>query len=249
MIIDVALIPSEIDTSSPMLEGKTVVVIDVLRATTTIVTALSNGCERVIGVETLKKAKSLSLELDKPFLLCGERKGSPPIGFDLGNSPIEYSVERIRGKTVILTTTNGTKALASACKGEKVICAAFVNVSAVVKEITKIGSDTLFLCSGREGRFSMEDTLCAGMMIDKLNKEKEQLSDVAKAVQLLYKNMNGSLVNLLKDTEHGSYLQSIGYEDDIYLSSMVDEYDIVPILTDIKKGGYCLVSKKETNSI
>ena len=240
MKIDVVLTPRLLP---PRFEDALCVVIDVLRATTTIVAALANGASEVrpciTAAEARRRAKS---ENDIPFLLGGERRGLRIPGFHLGNSPAEYlDANKISGRVIYFSTTNGTPALRRAYKGSTrpVYLAALVNMSAVssiiIRAAMKNALKKIFLiCAGRHGKASAEDTYCAGLIVPRLQSGLAEYgispepSDAAiLAAEYSRMNVENPLA-VLAASEHGRYLESIGFADDLEYASRKDIYDIVP---------------------
>lgn len=209
--------------------------IDVLRASTTIATALYNGAKEFIPVPTVEAAmKIVGDRSGEVTLLGGERNGNMIEGFHLGNSPLEYTEERVKGRSIVFTSTNGSQALAKARYAKEVLVCAFVNISAVVRELREARGDLTILCSGREGDFSMEDAVCAGMVLAKLldtNTESITYGDAGAASLLLYKSQKRSLVGMLAKSEHGTYLKEIGYGNDVKFCAGIDTMPVVPALT------------------
>jgi 2-phosphosulfolactate phosphatase len=233
MRIESLFTPNEIDES--LVKGRTVIVIDVLRVCTTIAFAMSSGCERVIPVESVEAATHLAASLDKQVtLLGGEKEGKRIDGFNLGNSPLEYTPELVKGKTIVLATTNGTKAISRSQGAKQILITSFVNMSAVVEYAGKPGSDLLtIVCAGKQGRFAMEDAVCAGMLIERLCADNEtELNDGARAARSLYKLNKQSIPSLLKSCEHGSYLSSLGFGEDLDVCGTVDSLKILPIVKE-----------------
>lgn len=231
--IDVYLLPALVEP--PALAGKTVVVIDVLRATTTIVHALAAGATQVIPCLEIDEAKKAAAELASPIVLGGERGGLPIAGFDLGNSPAEYTHERVAGKTVVFTTTNGTRAMKRCHAAARVLVGAFVNFSAVCRELINLEQIAL-VCAGTDGHVTREDTLFAGAIVDDLTRSKKwQLNDQAHlcadawhaAVRLLTDRPLGMM---LRDSRGGRNLIETGQENDIDLAAQMDKFDLVPEL-------------------
>ena len=144
---------------------KTVIVVDVLRATSTIITALMNGSKGVVPVDTVIKAKELARDGD---LLGGERYCKKIPGFDFGNSPLEYTREAVQGKRVILTTTNGTRGIQKAIKADRVLAGAIINGRASAAAAIDLKRDTVIVCAGTQDVFSLEDGLCAGFILDEI---------------------------------------------------------------------------------
>jgi 2-phosphosulfolactate phosphatase len=207
------------------------IVIDVLRATTSIATAFYHGCSRFIPVETIETAVDLKSVRYPDALLAGERGAMRIPGFDLGNSPFEYKPDVVAGKTIIMTTTNGTVALHAAAAARKTYTAAFVNAGAVCQKILDEEQDVIIVCAGTQGQFALEDALCAGLIADRLS-YKAALGDTALAVQAMYQDFSHDLLNRIKDSSHASRLIRIGFEKDLSLCFQHDLYPIVPEFTD-----------------
>jgi len=216
--------------------GKTVVVIDILRATSTMVNALQNGAKEIIPSLTVEEAfaKAKSFPAGK-FLLGGERQAEKIPGFDLGNSYREYPREIVEGKSIILTTSNGTKSL-HACKDAKeVLIGSFLNLNSVVKHLQK-SSQIVLLCSGTLGKFSIEDSMAAAAIIDLLAENNNpKLDDLGQSLLYAYRSRNGNLAELLKDGVHLNYLKSKGYEKDIEFCFQKNLFDILPIFNQEKR--------------
>ncbi|MFH1219845.1 MAG: 2-phosphosulfolactate phosphatase [Candidatus Eisenbacteria bacterium] len=233
MRIETLFTPNEVDEAA--VKGKTVAVVDVLRVCTTIAHALANGCERIIPVESVEAATNLTASLDKKVtLLGGEKEGRRIDGFNLGNSPLEYTPDVVKGKTIIMATTNGTRAIWRSQAAKEILIASFVNMATVADFVGRMGGGLLtIVCAGRQGRFAMEDAVCAGMLIDLLAKENDSdLSDGANAARLLYRMNEQSIENLLRECEHGRYLRSLGFEADIEACSKVDSLRILPVVKE-----------------
>jgi len=233
MRIDVALTP---DTFCPKdVQGKCVAVIDVLRACTTIVTALANGAQKVIPVRTPEEAFKLSDRYAKKRIkLCGERHGIRIPGFDLGNSPAEYTKSKVSGRILLYTSTNGSQTIIKACAGKQVFIAGFINVGAVIKWLAQSEADCCVVCSGREGRFSLEDAVCAGMIVNGLkgafHDKQVDRSNEALAAEILYQHFRSDLEGMIKKASHGKYLTGLGMGKDLLLCISVDRYGFVPVV-------------------
>jgi 2-phosphosulfolactate phosphatase len=222
------------------LRDKTVVVIDVLRASTTITYAMRAGAREIIPVETVAQAMKIVGNLHSTStVLCGERGGKRIEGFTLGNSPFEYTEEAVRGKALILTTTNGAVALTKAKYARQCFVSSFVNLSATVEALSMIegiASEHLFiLCSGREDDFSLEDATCAGMLITRLlarfgQNDSEPLSDSARAALSIYQHYGSDIYRTLRESDHGQHLLELGFEADILAASQLDSVPLVPLL-------------------
>lgn len=235
MKIDVRFDPFELDELE--LRGKNIVVIDVLRSSTTIAVALNNGAREIIPVESIENAVKISGSLFGDVTLRGgERNGKMIQGFNLGNSPLEYTESTVKGKSIIFCTTNGSVAMYKSRFAQNLAVGSFVNISKVIEFIKEIRQDFLLICAGRANafsNFSLEDTVCAGMIVSALSAEKGlgmELTDSSLAAQALYKTYGRSLLKMMKSTDHGRYLVEIGFLEDIKIAAAVDSYPILPIL-------------------
>jgi len=212
--------------------GRTTVVIDVLRATTVISSALENGAKEIIPVGTIEFAMKISGDaFGGHRLLGGERNTKKIEGFNLGNSPLEYEKEVIEGKSIILFTSNGTKAIVKAKFSENLVTCSYFNLSAVVNYLLALDVDFDILCAGDNGRFSLEDTICAGRLISEISKLKEEveLTDSARASVALDKSFGKNITRMLSGTEHGKKLKENGFEKDINFCAKLSKSEIVPI--------------------
>ena len=195
-------------------DGKsTVVVVDVLRATSVISTAFMEGVEAVIPVQTLDEA--LSYKGKEGYIVAAERNAKPIEGFDYGNSPFHYINADVAGEILVLTTTNGTKAIHNA-REHKVITASYINIDAVANHLIEEHNDVIILCSGWKGVFNLEDPIFAGSLAELLlasGQYKSNCDSLFASMQLL-KNSNGDLFNYLSDSSHRRRLKSLNMEDD-----------------------------------
>ncbi|MEW6652838.1 MAG: 2-phosphosulfolactate phosphatase [Bacteroidota bacterium] len=211
--------------------GKTSVVIDVLRATSVIVTALANGAKEVIPVGTVDFAMKVSGNaFSGQTLLCGERNTKKIEGFVLGNSPLEFSQEVVNGKSIILYTTNGSKTVVKAKFSENLFAVCFLNLTAAAKHLVNLNKDVEILCSGNNGNFSLEDAVCAGKLVTEiftLNQEAE-LTDSSKASIVLAKSTGKNILKMLKESEHGRLLIENGFAADIKTCSLYGVKDVIP---------------------
>ncbi|MEW6104988.1 MAG: 2-phosphosulfolactate phosphatase [Bacillota bacterium] len=228
--IDVALVPQEIEARS--LNGITAIVIDVLRASTTIACAISNGCDEVIPTISVEEAVEISRAYARgDYLLCGERRGEKIEGFDLGNSPLEYTEDRVAGKKIIMTTTNGTGAIRAVKGADDVIVGSYWNLSAACERAVSLGRDILIVCAGEGRRFALEDAVCAGMMCERIASMVEgDESDGCIAARRLYAAFRDNIEAVLAGSEHARYLARIGFGDDVAAAAQVDRVSVVPVL-------------------
>jgi 2-phosphosulfolactate phosphatase len=234
------------------LRDKNVIVLDVLRASSTITVALNNGAREIIPVASIESAVKISGSLfGEVTLRGGERNGKAIEGFNLGNSPLEYSETAVRGKSIIYCTTNGSVAMAKSRYARTLAVGSFINLTATTDFIRVENKDFLFICAGRAnsiGNFSMEDAVCAGMMIQNLLKAESlevELSDSAKAAHALSKSFGRSILKMLKTSEHGKYLIEIGFAEDLKICARLDSVPVLPILT----GTVIKLKKEEPNIV
>ncbi len=208
------------------------VVIDVLRATTSAVMALKNGCSSFIPITSVEEAREMSKRFEKgTALLGGAKRGVKVQDFDLGNSPDDYKEEIVKGKDIIFTSSNGTKAMHQLQSARKVLIASFLNISAVFNELLTLNNDVLIACSGDFGVFSLGDAVCAGMIVDRLSEtlsEGLEKSDTAKVTQILYGVHKKDIRKMLFESEWGQYLVGLGLGKDIDTCAQIDITSIVP---------------------
>ena len=214
------------------IKDKIVVVIDMLRATSVITTALKNGAKCVIPILTVDgafdKAKKLR-DCGENVVLGGERRALKIEGFDFSNSPLEYAQNKVLNKTVILSTTNDTRALNLCKKADLILIGSMINGLAVSKKLLELNKDVVFVNAGTNGEFSMDDFICAGYMIDNILKEKYcEMSDIAKTAKYVYEN-NTDIISFIKNARHFDVLTSLGLQDDLNYCCSKNLTDIVPI--------------------
>jgi 2-phosphosulfolactate phosphatase len=242
--VDLCLIPGELERAS--VEGRQIVVVDVLRTCTSIATALKNGATKVIPVETVEEATRLAATLDaKARLLCGERDGRKVSGFDLGNSPREYTRERVDGATLVFASTNASPLMAGALGGRDQCLLGYVNVTAVAGWVAAGKADVTIVCAGRNGRFSLEDAACAGALVHQLTRLKGdlELNDAASVARDYHREYGESPEAILRSSEHGRYLIELGFEEDIPLCAAMDS---VPVVPQLKAGRIALAAAAPT---
>ncbi|WP_028857640.1 2-phosphosulfolactate phosphatase [Psychrilyobacter atlanticus] len=221
MNIDVIFSANEV--TKDRVEGKIVVVIDVLRATSVMLTAMNNGAVEIRPFKEINKLISYTKDL-KGILRCGERNGTKIVGFDLGNSPLEYKSEIVHGKIICMTTSNGTNALVNSSYGKKIFIGSFFNLDLLCKKINEIGEDLVIVCAGTNGEFSLDDSLCAGEIVKRL--EYRTLSDSARAMYMIA-SIPGTLKDKLKETKHYNFLKELGEVKDLENCFSVDSQNII----------------------
>jgi 2-phosphosulfolactate phosphatase len=223
-----------------------VVVVDVLRATSTMVEALSNGARAVFPVATADDAARIAASIGRDsVLLCGERKGLPIEGFDMGNSPVEFTADRVDALSLVMTTSNGTRALLAVAErsagsdddGAGILAGSFLNLSATARALVDgVGPDAAaIVCAGREGRFGLDDALCAGALIRAVEKTGAEpvLNDAGEAARSLVGRVQ-DFGTALEETAAGRQLQGIDLADDITFCSQMDRTEVVPRFRDRK---------------
>jgi 2-phosphosulfolactate phosphatase len=240
--IELFLVPGEIPES--YLKDKLAVTIDVLRACTTVAYAFANGAGSAIPAEEVEEATKLLASLDRrSTLLCGERNGLKIKGFDLGNSPLEYTEDVVGGKTLIMASTNGTPAMARASVAKVQLLCSFVNIGLVAEALkgaeggTAGETDIAIVCSGRMGRMAIEDAVCGGMLVHILDEAgladlRDGANDAAVAARDLYLRHSESLATMIEECSHGRYLASIGFAADLKICSRLDSVPVLPVLAD-----------------
>lgn len=230
------------------IKNKVAVVIDVLRATSTIITALYNGCKEVIPTDDIEEAVRISKNYERDtFILGGERNAEKIEGFHLSNSPCEYSRDRVEDKTVLITTTNGTRAITKAAYAKEVILASFINISAVCDYVAALNQDIAIICSGTEGKFSADDILAAGALIHGLQNKNIplELDDLGLTAKFMYEHSKDDLHGVLSQTIHYSRLKKLGLERDLNDCLELDKAAIVPLYFDgIVRAWYNIVDTR-----
>jgi 2-phosphosulfolactate phosphatase len=208
------------------------VVIDVLRATTTILHALAAGCQAVRPCAEVDEARELADSLRAGrVLLGGERGGKPLTGFDVGNSPREYTAARCRNAVVVLTTSNGTRALLHAAEAARVLVAAFVNYSAVCEQLRRETRPIHIVCAGDDGAVALEDALLAGALVEFLSDlGPARLNDGARLAWDAFEQHGRVLEGALAVSAGGMRLRELGYEADIVAAARVDHFTLAPEL-------------------
>jgi 2-phosphosulfolactate phosphatase len=228
------------------LSGATVVVIDVLRASTTIVHALEAGAIEVIPCQEVEEARAVAARLPHDrVVLGGERDGLPIDGFDLGNSPQDYIPQRVGGKILVFTTTNGTRAILRARRADRVLIGAFVNASAIAEQLFRQGEIDL-LCAGTRGQISRDDLLLAGLLVDGVLRQRDPVyrpdAQAMEAREMWLQALSHRpreacgaepvepkrLAGQLRDSAGGRHLIAIGLEDDILAAARIDRFRSVP---------------------
>ncbi|UCG62995.1 MAG: 2-phosphosulfolactate phosphatase [Candidatus Zixiibacteriota bacterium] len=234
MKIDLYLTPVPIGKATA--EGKAVVIIDVLRSSTSICAAFVSGAKGVIPTPGPGEAGEMWTKIGGDMaVLAGERHGVKIENFQLGNSPSEFTAEAVGGKFVVMTTTNGTALFSKTYNAAPVISGCLVNISLVAERIARVDKDLIIACCGREGHFSIEDTICGGMLVHLLAERHQKRivqNDAAALALLLYETNKETIKEAIAGGEHGHYLASIGFAEDVAVASEVDSMSVLPVLKD-----------------
>ncbi len=208
----------------------TVVIIDVFRATSTIAAALHNGARVVIPVASVAECIKMKDTVDN-CITAGERDGQVAPGLQYGNSPFEYPSDFIQGKTLALTTTNGTKLLHMVKDADTIITGSFLNLDAVCQYLLKRGQKVLLACAAWKDRVNMEDTLFAGAVTETLREHFSILCDSARIAETLYQQAKTypTLLDFLKDSSHYRRLAGYGLEKDMAYCTTPNLHPVVPV--------------------
>jgi len=214
------------------LTGKTVVVVDILRATTSMCVAFAHGVEHIIPLVSIYET---FLYKPQNYITAGERNGQKVEGFEKGNSPFDFMGTDIKGKPLAITTTNGTQAIHASLEATNIYIGAFVNLEAVVKKLVAEQNDTIILCAGWKNKFNLEDTLFAGALAGLLNEHGFEMNDDASiAAEALYHSAKGNLNSFIKKSAHAQRFERMGIDKDIDFCMQLDIYDFVPTYVDGK---------------
>jgi 2-phosphosulfolactate phosphatase len=225
--LDVCLTPALIPLYN--VEDYIVVVIDIFRATSSICYGIENGAEAIIPVSEVEECAAYR-EKGFDHLLAAERNGEVVAGFDFGNSPFSYTKEKVSGKTVVLTTTNGTHALHLSRKAKKIVIGSFLNLTSLCNWLKTQNNSVLLVCAGWKNNFNLEDTLFAGAVVEQLKESDYTLDDPAMAANDLFQIGKNDIGQYLSKTSHGERLKKLGIEKDIAFCLQVDITTAIPIL-------------------
>jgi 2-phosphosulfolactate phosphatase len=244
MRIDVFFDPVGVNPAE--VQGKTVVVLDVLRATTTITVALYHGARAVLPAASTEEALRIAQNLERDdVVLAGERKSQRIPGFALGNSPLEFTPDAVRGKTIVITTTNGTPALIAAQGARDVIVGAAVNFALVVERCRAAlaqHGELVILCAGRERQFALEDAFAAGRLAKVLLPEgglrAVEVNDGALAALELARHYGERWLRAFRASSHGRELAALGFREDVTACATEDTHPILPLYADRRITGH-----------
>jgi 2-phosphosulfolactate phosphatase len=210
-------------------EDSIVVIIDIFRATSSICYGIDNGAEAIIPVAEVEECAAYR-EKGLDYLLAAERDGKVVDGFDFGNSPFSYAKEKVAGKTVVLTTTNGTHALHMSIKAKQIVIGSFLNLTAISNWLKQQNDNILLVCAGWKNNFNLEDTLFAGAVAEKLKGLDYKWDDAAIAANDMYQLAKDDLNAYLKKSSHGERMKKLGILEDIDFCLNVDITTAIPVL-------------------
>jgi 2-phosphosulfolactate phosphatase len=233
----IELFPTPAEAAESRVRDREAVVVDVLRASTSIATSWRNGADRIIPLASVEEAKALHSTFPRgQALLCGERDGLRIDGFDLGNSPAEFGEDVVRGKALVFASSNGTRLMARQDGAREKAVASFVNLSASADFLCRSGADIAILCAGMLGGLSLEDFVCGGAIVDEVLArlgEGVETNDAAVAARSLWDGAyRGRILQLFRDASHGRYLVSLGFERDLDLCADLDSVPLVPVVRE-----------------
>jgi 2-phosphosulfolactate phosphatase len=206
-----------------------VVIIDIFRATSSICYGIENGAAAIIPVAEVEECETYRLA-EPSYLVAAERDGKVVDGFDFGNSPFSYTAEKVAGKTIVLTTTNGTQALHLSRKAKKIVIGSFLNLTALSNWLKTQNENILLVCAGWKNNFNLEDTLFAGAVVEQLKTSGYKLDDAAIAANDLYQAGKHDINLYLKKTSHSERLKKLGIEKDIEFCLQIDIATAIPVL-------------------
>ncbi|KOY87063.1 2-phosphosulfolactate phosphatase [bacterium 336/3] len=221
--IDVCLSPELLHLYQ--LENTIVVVNDILRATSCMVTALVHGVASIVPIRELEDCLKMR---EKGYLIAAERDGKMVEGFDLGNSPFSYMEQAVKGKKIALTTTNGTQAIKLSEKADEILVGAFLNKQSVIDYLKETQKDVLIVCSGWKGKVNLEDTLFAGAVVDGLSDIFEISNDSALISKVLYRDSKPKMLETVLQCSHVQRLKKLGIEKDIEFCLTENLYNVLP---------------------
>ena len=224
--IEVCLTPALINLHD--IEESTVVVIDILRASSSITFGINNGAEAIIPVSHVEECLAYA---DRGFLLAAERNGEVVEGYDFGNSPFSYTKEKVAGKTIVLTTTNGTGALhLAAAKAKQVLIGSFLNLQPLSDYLKSLHGNVLLLCAGWKNQVNLEDTLFAGAVVNSLRQNGTIYDDASVIAEDLYLLAKKDLRTYLKKSSHSFRLEALNIEEDVVFCLQQNICEAIPVL-------------------
>lgn len=211
-------------------KGKLVVVIDVLRATTVVTLALQNGAKSIIPLQSPEEVRTMRDKMNSTSVVTGGERHAVKIeDFDLGNSPEEYTVSAVNGKDILFTTTNGTTALLATEGAQEVILGCFLNMTSLAEKILSSNNDVVIICAGTNSDFSLDDGICAGMLIYQLSRRVPvDTNDLGALLSKYYENGSAGILSKIVECNHVKTLFALGYYNDVMYCLRTDRSQVVP---------------------
>jgi 2-phosphosulfolactate phosphatase len=210
------------------LKGKIVVVADILRATSCMVAGLGSGIKKIVPVA---EKEAVTPYKNQGFLTAGERNGDKIEGFDMGNSPFEFIAPSCKGKSVVMTTTNGTQAIHHSKNADKILIGSFLNLSSIAEKLLSEQKDIIIHCAGWKNRYSLEDSLFAGALLTHLDQKVEIACDAGLSAKITYQAVQNQLVEFVMNSSHAKRLEKLqNHEKDIVYCLSQDKFEVIPSL-------------------
>ena len=222
--LDICLTPDLIHLYD--LDGKTAVVVDILRASSCITTALASGVDHIMPFASLEECRD---QRKNGYMIAGERGGQQVPDFDLGNSPLSYMEGNFNGSKIAMTTTNGTVAINKSQKASTILIGSFLNISRTVRELLDDQNDVLIVCAGWKGKVNLEDTLYAGAVADRLSATHHFSDDAVLIARDLYQKHQDDLLDLVKRSSHAKRLAKFNVLEDIEFCLAIDKFEVNPV--------------------
>lgn len=209
-------------------DDRTIVVVDILRATSCMTTAFAHGIKSITPFAALEDCRNMK---QQGYFTSGERDGKKVADFDLGNSPFEYMDEKLKGQRIAFTTTNGTQAIAKSIGAREIVIGSFLNLTVLANHLREGKNDILIVCAGWKGRFNLEDSLFAGALIEALHGDVQLECDAPQACVHLYLLAKSNMLEFLKEASHVKRLANLNIFKDIEFCLSIDTYNVVPVLS------------------
>ncbi len=207
--------------------NSTVVIVDILRATSCMVTAFAHGAASITPFSSTEECRRMK---SKGYITSGERNGEKVSGFDKGNSPFEYMGDELKGQKIAFTTTNGTQAIDKAKEAKQIIIGSFLNLTVVTRYLLLSEYNILVVCAGWKGKVNLEDTLFAGAIVENLRNHIEPDCDAPLVAQHLYNLAKTDMVKFLSNSSHVKRLNRLNIHKDIGFCLTSDQYPVLPVL-------------------
>jgi 2-phosphosulfolactate phosphatase len=225
-VVETLLTPALFDLYSQQLEEKNIVIIDILRATTTICVAFENGVNSMVPVGSPEEALVLQ---SQGMIAAAERNGETVAGFELGNSPQEYTADVVGGRNIAFTTTNGTRAMRLCSHAANVYIGSFLNIDALAKRLIEEGRDTILFCAGWKDKVNLEDTLFAGALADRIKHVFDAGGDAVMLARDLYEYASQDMIGYLQKASHVQRFKTLHVESDLDVCMQLNISTKIPV--------------------